>query len=43
MWPYYDYLDGKTVKEFLPDSDFDSMQLRERLLQEYRADHSEAK
>ena len=28
MWPYFDYLDGKTVKEFLPDSDFDFMQLR---------------
>ena len=39
MWPYFDYLDGKTVKEFLPDSDFDYTKLREDLLEEYRRDH----
>ncbi|KAJ7389301.1 hypothetical protein OS493_032461 [Desmophyllum pertusum] len=39
MWPYFDYLDGKTVKEFLPDSDFDFAKLRVDLLQEYRKDH----
>ena len=39
MWPYFDYLDGKTVKEFLPDSDFDYTELREDLLEEYRKDH----
>ena len=39
MWPYFDYLDGKTVKEFLPDSDFDYTELREDLLEEYRRDH----
>ena len=39
MWPYFDYLDGKTVKEFLPDSDFDYKKLREDLLEEYRRDH----
>lgn len=43
MWPYFDYLDGKTVKEFLPDSDFDFAKLREDLLQEYRKDHPETK
>ena len=39
MWPYFHYLDGKTVKEFLPDSDFDYTELREDLLEEYRKDH----
>lgn len=39
MWPYFDYLDGRTVKEFLPDSDFEFKKLREDLLQEYRDDH----
>ena len=39
MWPYFDYLDDKTVKEFLPDSDFEFKKLREELLQEYRCDH----
>jgi len=39
MWPYFDYLEGKTVKEFLPDSDFEFKKLREELLQEYRRDH----
>ena len=43
MWPYFDYLDGKTVKEFLPDSDFDYTKLREDLLEEYRRDHCVAK
>ena len=43
MWPYFDYLDGKTVEEFLPHSDFDYTELREALLEEYRtADHSVA-
>ena len=39
MWPYFDYLEGKTVKEFLPDSDFKFKKLREDLLQEYQRDH----
>ena len=39
MWPYFDYLDGKTVKKFIVDSDFEFMQLRETLLNEYRKDH----
>jgi len=39
MWPYFDYLEDKTVKEFLPDSDFEFKKLREELLQEYRCDH----
>lgn len=43
MWPYFDYLDGKTVKEFLPDSDFDFTKLRDELLKEYRNDHPETK
>ena len=43
MWPYFDYLDRKTVKEFLPDSDFDYTKLREDLLEEYRRDHCVAK
>jgi len=43
MWPYFDYLDGKTVKEFLPDSDFDFTKLRDDLLNEYRQDHPETK
>ncbi|KAL9962279.1 hypothetical protein ACROYT_G031366 [Oculina patagonica] len=43
MWPYFDYLDGKTVKEFLPDSDFDFTQLRDDLLKEYCEDHPEIK
>ena len=33
MWPYFDYLEGKTVKEFLPDSDFDYTKLREASVQ----------
>lgn len=41
MWPYFDYLDGKTVKEFLPDSDFEFKKMREDLLQEYRDDHDD--
>lgn len=43
MWPYFDYLEGKTVKEFLPDSDFEFTQMREALIQEYRHDHPESK
>ena len=43
MWPFFDYLDGKTVKEFLPDSDFDFAKLREDLLEEYRMDHPDTK
>lgn len=42
MWPYFDYLDGKTVKEFLPDSDFEFKKMREDLLQEYRDDHPDS-
>ena len=38
-WPYFDYLDGKDVKEFKPDSDFEFKDLRTRLLAEYRKDH----
>ena len=43
MWPFFDYLDGKTVKEFLPDSDFDFAKLREDLLEEYHMDHPDTK
>lgn len=39
MWPYFDYLDGKDVKEFLPNGDFEFNKMREALLQEYRHDH----
>ena len=39
MWPYFDYLDGKTVKEFLPHSDFDYTELQKDLLEEYCTDH----
>lgn len=39
MWPYFDYLDGKDVKEFLPDCDFEFTKMREDLLQEYRHNH----
>ena len=39
MWPYFDYLDGKTVKEFLPAADFKFKQLREELIKEYCEDH----
>ena len=37
-WPYFDYLDGKEegVHEFYPDSDFDFLEMRKDLLQEYR-------
>lgn len=42
MWPYFDYLEGKTVKEFLPDSDFEFKKLREGLLQEYRDDNPDS-
>ena len=37
-WPYFDYLDGKEegVHEFYPDSDFDFLEMRKELLQEYR-------
>ena len=39
MWPYFDYLEGKTVKEFLPHSDFEFTKMRERVLEEYRSDY----
>ena len=42
MWLYFDYLDGKTVKEFLPDSDFEFKKLREDLIQDYRCDHPDS-
>lgn len=42
MWPYFDYLDDKTVKEFLPLSDFQSFKkLKEDLFKEYQGDHED--
>ena len=44
MWPYFDYLEDKTVEEFLPASDFEwsFKKLRKRLFQEYRDDHPDS-
>jgi len=44
MWPYFDYLKGKTVKDFLPTSDFEQSfkQLRKELFEEYRRDHPDS-
>lgn len=39
QWPYFNYLDGETLQEFLPNSDFDFNKLREELLKEYNLDH----
>jgi len=43
QWPYFNYLDGESVEDFLPNSDFDLKKLREDLLKEYNADHRTAK
>lgn len=37
--PYFNYLEGETVQEFLPNSYFDFNKLREELLKEYNMDH----
>lgn len=44
MWPYFDYLEDKTVEEFLPVSDFECSfkELRKRLFQEYRDGHPDS-
>ena len=42
MWPYFDYLEGNTVKEFLPHSDFEFTNMRARVLEEYRKDHPDS-
>lgn len=44
MWPYFDYLEDKTVEEFLPVSDFQCSfkELRKRLFQEYRDGHPDS-
>ena len=38
-WPYFDYLDGKNVENFKPDTDFEFRDLRTQLLEEYKKDH----
>ena len=39
QWPYFNYLVGESVEDFLPIGDFDFKKLREELLVEYNADH----
>lgn len=41
--PFFNYLDGENVQEFLPNSDFDFNKLRDELLKEYNTDHRTAK
>ena len=42
MWPYFDYLKDKEVKEFLPEGDFQSFEkLKDCLLDEYQSNHPE--
>ena len=43
QWPYFNFLDGESVEDFLPNSDFDFEKLRNDLLKEYNADHRVAR
>ena len=43
QWPFFNYLDGESVEDFLPNSDFDFKKLREDLLKEYNAAHRVSK
>ena len=37
MWPYFDYLQDKHVEEFKPHTDFDFLDIREKVFKESSA------